>query len=198
MIKPCTAEYMIADTRGLRMRKSWYPRVVAEAFLGSTKDGEIQRAPDPVTMIDGDLPWFNNTGDDQMVFVQVIRSSRTIITTDPCTVVIHEGTSWQVGKRPSAPRPTVTQDSFGGRLQLNKAQTAPDQLAYGRLFLTVDASQTWVPIGLVPNGQALHFRYRAAVQTPGLWISPTEESPRYEAHARWGRLLAFAAPVGSA
>ena len=32
---------------------------VAEAFLESVKDGEISRSPDPVTMISGDLTWYN-------------------------------------------------------------------------------------------------------------------------------------------
>lgn len=197
MIKPCTAEYMVSDTTSTRMRKSWYPRVVAEQFLESTKDGDIERAPDPVTMIDGKLAWFNNTGDDQMVSVMVHRSSRGIVTTDPCTVVIQDAWSWQVGKQPQAPRPTIVQDSFGGRLQVNKAATEPDDLKYGRFFLDCDASQAWVSIGLVKDQEALQFWYLSSVQTPGVFISPTKFDPRWEARARWTRLQAFAAPVGS-
>lgn len=198
VLKPCTGEYMISDTRSLRMRSSWYPRIVAEAFLESTKDGDIERAPDPVTMIDGDLPWFNSTGDDQMLYVLVRRASRTVVSTDPCTVVIHDAWSVDVGERPSAPRPTIVQDSFGGRLQLNKASTAPEDLVYGRFFLDCDASQTWVRVGVVADQEAMHFRFITSVQTPGVWIAPTETDPRYEAYARWARLQAFAAPVGSA
>ena len=197
MIKPCTAENMIADQRGLRMSKSWYPRLVSEAFLGSTKDGEIQRAPDPVPMIEGDVPWFNNTGAPQQVFVQVNRAARRIVAMDPVTVVMHDTWSWQVGKAPSAPRPTIAQDSFGGRLQLNKSSTEPKALKYGMLFLDTDTSHAWVPVGVVEHREALHFRFMTSVQTPGTFIAPTEREPRYEAYARWARLRVFAAPVGS-
>lgn len=201
MIKPCTSEYMTADTSGIRMRKSWYPRIVAESYLGETKDGDIEEAPDAVTMIEGDLPWFNNTNDDQVVAVMVHRAPRSIVTTDPCTVVLHDAWSFQVGINPSAEYPSIAQDAFGGRLQCNKASTAADSLAYGRFFLDSDDSQTWVPVGIVPVGQALHFRYLCGVQTPGLWIEPTNTSdgpqPRYEAYARWARLQAWALPVGS-
>ncbi|UYL88141.1 hypothetical protein SEA_EVAA_30 [Gordonia phage Evaa] len=193
-LKVCTSEYMISDSNGLGLRRGWFPRVVAEAFLGSTKDGEVQRSPDPVTMIEGDLTWFNNSPDPQHVAVLVHRAPRSITTSNPNTVVIHDAWSFDVGESPNASVPTISQDTFGGRLQVDRANVEGGELAFGRMFLDGDDSQTYVSIGLVEPLTAMHFRYRASVQTPGVWTTP-EESPRFEAHARWTRLIALASPT---
>ncbi|QGH80041.1 hypothetical protein SEA_NHAGOS_30 [Gordonia phage NHagos] len=196
-LKVCTAEYMISDTNGLGMSRAWFPRVVVEAFLGSTKDGEIQRAPDPVIMIEGDLSWFNNSADDQVVAVQVHRAPRSVTTTNPNTVVLHDAWSYDIGVSPTADAPSVMQDAFGGRLQVDRASVAADDLQFGRLFIDGDDCQTYVAVGTVPSMQALHFRYLCAVQTPGTWTTPAENG-RFEAQARWARLVALASPVGAA
>lgn len=196
-LKILTAEHMISDTTGLGLRKTWFPRVVAEQFLESTKDGKITISPDPVTMIDGDLTWFNNSPDAQMVWVQVHRAPRSIIAQSPATVVIHDAWSFRIGKSPSADFPSVIADTFGGRLQIDRSSVAKDQLQYGRYFLNGDDSQAWVNLGEVPAKQSFHFRYLAAVQTPGIWTSPSEFEPRWEANALWTRLVAMAWPVGA-
>ena len=197
-VKLCVSSSMLSTVAGLGMRRNWYPRVVAEAFLESTKDGEINRAPDPVTMIDGDLTWYNASEAAQNVFVQVQRAPRSIVTQSPGTVVIHDAWSWAVSESPSADYPSVTQDAFGGRAQVDRPEVAADKLKYGRLFFDSDASQTWVPLGVVEAKESLHFRYLAAVQTPGTWTTPSEFEPRWEAYARWARLMAWASPVGAA
>lgn len=195
-VKLCTAEFMTSTVRGLGMSRHWFPRVVAEAFLESSKDGEIKRSPDPVTMIDGDLSWFNNNPDPQVVYVQVIRAPRSIVSQSPGTVVIHDAWSFAVGQSPSADYPSVIQDTFGGRLQFDRPAAAAADLRYCRQFFDGDSTQAWVTIGEVAPQESLHFRYLAAVQTPGVWTTPTEFDARSEAHARWARLLAFATPVG--
>lgn len=197
-LKVCTSEYMICDTNGLGLRRNWFPRVVDEQFLESSKDGEIKLSPDPVTLIDGDLTWFNNSRGDQHAWVCVHRAPRSIIAQNPSTVVIHDAWSWQVGEDPSADYPSVIADTFGGRLQVDRAAVAKDALKFGRFFFDGDDSQVWVDLGVVRARQSLHFRYLAAVQTPGVWTSPSEFEPRWEANARWARLIAFAAPVGAA
>ncbi|AKY02748.1 hypothetical protein AVV09_gp35 [Mycobacterium phage BrownCNA] len=196
-LKICTAEYMISDVRGIGVRQTWLPHVVAEQFLESTKDGEIKLAPDPVTMIDGDLTWFNNSPDPVRVMVMVHRAPRSIVAQNPATVVIHDAWSHQVGKSPSADYPSVIQDTFGGRLQVDRASVAKDLLQFGRFFLDGDDSQTYVDLGVVPAKQSFHFRYLAAVQTPGVWTQPSEFDPRWEAYARWTRLVAIGSPVGA-
>lgn len=197
MIKVCVSDYMLATPGGVGMRRNWFPRIVSERFLTSSKDGEIKRCPDPVTMIEGDLTWFNNSPDDQEVVVQVLRAPRTVVAQSPTTVVIHDAWSHAVGVDPTADYPSVMQDTMGGRMQVDRPETVAEDLKYCRFFLDEDSSQEWVPIGVVPSMQLLHFRYLAAVQTPGVWTTPTEFEPSWEAHARWARLLAFATPVGS-
>ncbi|QNL30157.1 hypothetical protein SEA_MARIOKART_30 [Gordonia phage Mariokart] len=206
-LKICTAEYMLSDTNGVGMRRGWFPRVVAEAFLESTKDGDVSRAPDPVPMITGDLAWFNNSPDPQELAVQVHRAPRSITTTSPNTVVIQDAWTYAVGVSPTADPPTVMQDTTGGRLQLDRAYVAGADLIFGRLFLDTDDSQTLVPIGVVPSMQSMHFRYVASVQTPGTWTTQGGDAAvgaatggsegRHEAQARWTRLLAIASPVGA-
>lgn len=197
MIKTCVAEYMLATPGAVGMRRNWFPRIVAERFLASSRDGEMKRSPDPVTAIDGDLTWFNNSPDPQDVFVQVLRAPRSIVAQNPSTVVIHDAWSWAVGEDPTADYPSVMQDTVGGRMQIDRASVAPADVKFGRFFYDFDTSQEWVPVGIVPSMQLLHFRYLCAFQTPGVWTAPTEFSPRWEASARWTRLLAFATPVGS-
>lgn len=197
-IKVCTSEYMLSTVNGLDMRRNWFPSIVAERFLQSKKDGQISRSPDPVTMIDGDLTYFNNTPDPVYITVQVIRAPRSIVAQNPGTVVIHDAWSWAVGKSPTADFPSVIQDSFGGRGQMDRPENAADKLLFGRFFADGDSSQAWVNVGQLDAQDSLHFRYLAAVQTPGVWTTPSEFEPRWEAQARWTRLLAFAMPIGSA
>ena len=197
-LKIATSEYMISDVNGIGMRLGWFPRVVAEAFLEATKDGEIKRSPDPVTTISGDLSWFNNSPDDAVLTVLVHRAPRSIVAQSPATVIIMDAWTFAVGANPQADYPSVNQDNTGGKLQLDRSSVAAADLAYGRFFLDSDASQVWVPIGTVPSMQTMHFRYLAAVQTPGVWTSPSEFEPRWEAETRWTRLIAFSVPVGSA
>ncbi|OMB79297.1 DUF7172 family protein [Mycolicibacterium conceptionense] len=196
-IKVCTSEYMLSTVDGLDMRRAWFPRVVAEAFLESTKDGTISRAPDPVTMIDGDVTWFNNSPDPQVVALQVTRAPRTIVAQNPGTVVIHDAWSAAKGVSPVADYPSVTQDAFGGRAQIDRPEASAENLLFGRLFLDGDSTQAMVPIGVLPPKHSMHFRYVCSVQTPGTWTSPSEFESRMEAHARWTRLVALASPVGA-
>ncbi|MHC9292069.1 DUF7172 family protein [Mycobacterium sp. LTG2003] len=197
-IKPCTLEYMLATVDGLDMRRNWFPRVVAERFLESTKDGTITRAPDPVVMIDGDVTWFNNSPDPQVLAVQVIRAPRTIVAQNPSTVVIHDAWSSAKGVSPVADYPSIVQDAFGGRAQIDRPEASAEALKFGRLFVDGDTTQALVPIGELEPQHSVHFRYVCSVQTPGTWTSPSEFEPRWEAHARWARLLLLAWPVGSA
>lgn len=196
MIRPCTSEFLLATADSLALRKTWFPRVVAEAFLKSTKDGEIKRSPDPVTMISGDLTWYNETPDRQAIVIQVNRAPRSIVAQSPSTVVIHDAWSYDIGASPSAVEPTVVQDAFGGKCQVDRDSVAPDQLIYGRVFYDQDATQSWVNLGLVEPGQAFHFRYLAACQTPGVWTEADSDNfqSRWEADARFTRLVAFAMP----
>jgi len=196
-LKICTAEYLISDANGLGVARTWLPRVVKQQFLESTKDGEIKLSPDPVTMIDGDLTWFNNSRDFQHVWVMVHRAPRSIVAQSPATVVIHDAWSHRIGETPIADYPSVIQDTFGGRLQIDRASTGRADMQYGRYFLDGDDSQVYVDVGIVPPMQSFHFRYIAAVQTPNIWIAPSEFEPRWEAHARWTRLIGFASPTGA-
>jgi hypothetical protein len=194
-LKIRTAEYMLSDSSGTGFKYSWFPRVVVEAFLGSTKDGDIKISPDPVTQIIGDIAWNNADDAPQHVWVSVHRAPRSIVAQSPATVVIHDAWSFQVAEAPFADYPSVIQDTFGGRMAIDRPSAAAKDLLYGRYFLDGDDSLTYVDIGDVPPGWSFHFRYLAAVQTPGVWTTPSEFDPRWEANARWVRLQALAVPV---
>lgn len=194
-IKVCTSEHVISTTAGMAMRRTWFPSYLKGAYLLSTKDGEIQRSPDPVTMIEGDLAFYNNSPAALDVWVTVQRAPRSIVTTQPGTVILQEAYTFDVGIDPSAEEPSVFRDAFGGKMQTDKAATSGKDLKYGRYFLDDLDSLVKVPCGTVPAEQGLHFRYICAVQTPGVWTTPTEEPPRYEANARYVRLFADSLPV---
>jgi hypothetical protein len=195
-LKLCTSDYLISDSRGFGMRKNYFPRIVTEAFLESTIDGEIQRAPDPVTMIDGDLTWHNNTPDVQVLAMQIHRGPRTIVSQSPSTVVIHDAWSKADGVNPQADFPSIMQNMTGARLQADRQSVAREEVIYARIFMDYDEYTTWEPLGELAAGHSLHFRYLAAVQTPGVWTLPSEFEPRWEAHARWTRLRLYGFPKG--
>lgn len=194
-VKPCVSGFMVSTVQGVDMARHWFPRKIKEVMLVSTKDGEIQRAPDPVTMIEGDLTWYNSTDESQRVTVNLLRAPRTIVAQNPVTVVIHDAISWQVAEFPVADYPSVMQDSFGGRLQIDRPEVAADKLQFGRLFFDADSSQAVFDLGEVSAGESFHFRYVCSVQTPGTWTTPSEFEPRWEAFARWARLTAYAEPL---
>ncbi|WNA13581.1 hypothetical protein SEA_PHAYETA_38 [Mycobacterium phage Phayeta] len=196
-IKICTSEHMLSTVNGLDMRRNWFPRIAAERFLKSEKDGEIKSSPDPVTMIDGDLTWFNNSDEAQVIAVQVKRAPRTVVAQSPSTVLITDAWTFDLGKNPSADQPTTYQDTFGGKMQIDRPEARAEDLKFGRLFYDSDSSQAWVPCGVLEPYESIHFRYLAAVYTPGVWTTPTEFEPRWEAFAYWARLLCYASPVGS-
>lgn len=194
-LKVCTLEYMLSTVDGFGMARHWFPRIAAEAFLESVKDGEIKRAPDPVTMIDGSLTYYNGTDDPQNLLMQIVRSPRTIVAQSPGTVVINDAWSWDKGISPNADYPSITHDSCGGKLQVDRPSAAPDDLLYGRFFEDIEGTQAWANTGVLKPGDTLHFRYLATVQTPGIWTTPTQFEPRWEAYARWTRLLCLATPI---
>lgn len=193
-IRLLTSEHILSTVDGIGMRRNWAPRVVAEAFLESTKDGEIERAPDPVTMMSGTLTWFNNSQTAQAVEVTVHRAPRSIVSTSPVTVCILDAWTHQVGVSPQADYPSLERDQFGGKMQLDRPEIVAADLLFGRLFGDQDDCQTRVDVGRVPAMQSMHFRYLCAVQTPGLWTKPSEFDVRYEAWSRWTRLVAMAWP----
>lgn len=186
---------MISTSDGTGVAQTWLPRKVAEQFLESAKDGPIKLSPDPVTMISGDLSWYNHDSDRQNIVVTLHRSARTIVAQSPATVIITDATSSRIGVDPQADFPSVIADTFGGRLQIDRASAAAADLQYARYILEGDDSTLYVPVGIVPPGQAFHFRYLAAVQTPNVWTEPTEFTPKWEANARWTRLVALASPA---
>ena len=194
-MKVCVGPHMMSTVNGTGPAKTWYPQVIKEAFLGSQKDGKIERSPDPVTMIDGELLVTNNNAAPIYVQMLLHRAPRSIVSTNPVTVVIHDAYSWAVGENPQAEYPSVGLDTFGGKLQTDKASTSPDDLDYGVYFLDIDDTQTYIDIGQMDPGDVLHFRYIAAVQTPGVWTEPSDTTPRYEAYAYWARLQCLAVPA---
>ena len=95
----------------------------------------------------------------------------------------------------------MTADAFGGRLQVDRQSVDPNKLRFGRFFFDGDGFQTVQEVGIVRPGESFHFRYMASVQTPGSWVQPGTDvdfEAKWEANARWARLVALGSPVGSA
>lgn len=191
-LKLCTAEYMISDSNGLGFSKSWFPRLVRERFAASTQDGVVDRAPDPIPFIDTDLIWTNTTEEAQHLIMSVHKASRSIVSSNPNTVVLDDAYAWDVGESPSAPRPSSTRNGNGARVKITRA-TSSAAPAFGRFFRDWPDVVAYEEIGQIDPGDSVHFRYMCLFSTPGEWRAATQ--PRHEAFARWVRLRLWAAPM---
>ncbi len=190
-LKVCTSEAMLSTDRGLEFTSAWLPRLVAERFVGSVKDGTVDRAPDPLPFIGADFSWTNTTDLSQHLYVGIHRASRSFVTTNPNAVVIDDAVSWDIGESPSAPRPSTTNlNGIGGKIQMTRPSNAKVQFGY--LFGDRDDYIFNVEVGHVIPGDTLHFRYACLYSTPGTWR--VSDDPRYEAFCRWVRLRCWAAP----
>lgn len=189
-VKICAAEWMISDTGRLGLAPGWFPRVVAERMTVSGRDGVVDRAPDPVPFIDAEMTWQNTTKSPQHVFVAVHTASRTIITSNPNTLVLDDAVSFDVAVNPKASTPVAVASGVGARLKLNRGNQA---LTFGRYFADYEDNTMNVHVGKVEPGEAVQFRYRCLFSTPGEWRAAL--NPRYEAYARWARLRMFASPM---
>ena len=186
----CTAEYLISDSRGLRLAEPWLPRVVGERFAASTRDGAVDRAPDQIPFIETDLIWTNRSSSDQHVMVSVHRASRSLVSSNTNTVALDDVWSHAVGVSPTAARPTGTRSGLGTRVSVTRPSVP--QVQFARIFADRDDWVSYEEIGKVPAGETVHFRYMCLFSTPGPWRTPPQ--PRHEAYARWVRLRMWASP----
>jgi hypothetical protein len=189
----CTAEWMLSGHTGVDLAPAWFPRLVAEQFIGSARDGDVDRAPDPLPFIAIDLVWTNSTDTAQHVSVAVHRSSRSIVVSNPNTIALDDATSWDVGVNPKAPRPSATRRGMGGRVQVTRPSNSSIQ--FSRLFADRDDGVFYEHVGQVLPDETLQFRYACLYSTPGAWRVGGTEDPRHEAYARWARVRVFAAPM---
>jgi hypothetical protein len=190
-VKVCTAEWMLSDPRGMEFGREWMPRIVSERFLTSGMDGVIERTPDPLPMIEGDLVWTNSTPSDQHLIAVLLRAPRSLVTSSPNTVVMDDAVSWDVGVSPNAPLPAASRSGIGGRMKNTRATTK--KIAFGRVFMDRDDAVSYYDLGPVYPDRTAHFRYRCLLSTPGEWRTPNQN--RHEAYARWARLMFLASPM---
>lgn len=190
-LRICTAEWMISDFMGTGFSQSWLPTLALERMLVSTRDGPVDRAPDPIPFIDGDMLWSNPYDDAIHAMVSVHRASRFLLTSNPNTLVLDDVWAWDVGVSPQAPIPTGNVAGFGIRQQQNRFAQTP--MIFDRLFADIPDYISYVDIGEIDPGEAVHFRYRCLFSTPGNWRVPLQ--PRFEANARWARLRLWTAPM---
>lgn len=186
----CTGDYMLSQFSGTGMSQAWLPTMATERMLTSSRDGTVDRAPDQIPFIDGEILWTNPYDWPVHAMVTVHRASRSVLTSNPNTVVLDDVWTYDVAESPAAPLPTGTGAGIGARMQQNRTQQAT--LIFARIFLDLPDQITYVDIGEIPVGQSVHFRYRCLFSTPGAWRAPTE--PRHEAYARWTRLRLWQAP----
>jgi hypothetical protein len=186
----CSSEMMISGPRGTGFAEAWMPRIVAERFTTSTKDGNVQRAPDPVIFIDAEMSWTNATGSDQQCWLSTHRAPRTIVATNPNTYALDDAVSFDIAVSPNAPDPYATEDGIGCRASITPF--ALNQINYGRFFRGWDDNVRFQSLGVVPAGQTAHIRYRALYTTPGQWRDPNQAFQVVRAY--WVRLLLWAAP----
>lgn len=185
----CSSEAMISGPAGTGFDGGWFPRLAAERFITSTRDGDVQRAPDPIPFIQGEITW-TNTGMDQHVWLWTHRAPRVIISTNPNMYALDDALSWDVAVSPNAPEPYASQDGVGARLQVTPP--AQSQILGAKIFRAWDESMRVDDIGTVAEGETVHVRYSALFTTPGSWRVPAASGQLVRAY--WVRLKLFASP----
>ncbi|MCM6774968.1 hypothetical protein NDR87_26345 [Nocardia sp. CDC159] len=190
-LRICTSEWMISNLRGTDLAEAWLPRVAASRYATSARDGQINNAPDAVPLIDTDLIWTNTTGAWQNCHLGVHRAPRSIVTSNPNTVVLDDAVSWDIGTSPRAALPSAVGAGIGARVKTTPSQL--NQTIYSRLFNDWDDWTSLENIGAVAAGETVHVRYQCLLTTPGEWRGGT--SPLHQAHARWVRLRLLCAPL---
>jgi hypothetical protein len=189
-LKICAAENLISDSVGTGFSQSWLPTVAAERFLTSSKDGPVDRAPDQVPFIDGEILYSNPYDTSIHAMMSIHRASRFLLASNPNTLVLDDAWSWNIAVSPAAPLPSGTNAGFGIRQQQNRTSQTP--LIFCRLFADRPDYVSYADLGEIPSGESLHFRYRCLFSTPGNWRGAIQ--PRYEANARYTRLRLWTAP----
>lgn len=190
-IKICSSDWMASGYGGFDFSQAWLPRIVAERMAVSSRDGVVDRAPDPVPFIDSDLVWRNTTGSPQHIAWTIHCASRTLVTTNPNPSFLYDATSVDVGVAPQAPLPVPVGDGIATQLRVTSA--GQTQVQFGRVFADFDDQMRVIDLGNVADGHSVHVRYRCLFHTPGPWrVAP---QPKYEAYARWARLRLWASPT---
>jgi hypothetical protein len=189
-LRVCTAEFLTSTPKGMGFSPSWLPRMVVERMAASSRDGQVDRAPDGVPFIESDILWTNTTGDPVHAHVTMHRASRSLVTSNPNMVAFDDAYSFDVGLSPAAPIPASFNNGFGARLKASRSSST--SVLFGRVFRDIPDWLTNVDIGLVEPDESVHFRYRGLFSTPGHWR--TGGSSRHEMYARWTRLRLWTAP----
>ncbi|WP_280420635.1 DUF7172 family protein [Nocardia carnea] len=185
----CASEAMVSGPAGTGFAGGWMPRIVTERFITSTRDGDVQRAPDPVPFIEGEITW-TNTGAAQHVWLYTHRAPRVVISTNPNMYTLDDALSWDVAVSPNAPAPWGSQDGVGARMQVTPPAQA--QILAAREYRGWDDSIRVDEIGTVLEGETVHVRYAANYTTPGSWRVPAAAGAVVRAF--WVRLKLFSAP----
>lgn len=186
----CTSSWMSSGPAGTGFADGWIPREVAERFVTSSKDGDVNQAPDPLPFIDAELTWTNTTGCNQWVRLGTQRAPRVIVASNPNTYALDDAISWDVGLSPNAPAPYALENGIGARGQ--STPFAVNQVGYTRLFRGWDDSMRYDVIGTVKPDESVHVRYQALYTSPGQWRAPSQALQTVRAY--WVRLRLQAGP----
>jgi hypothetical protein len=186
----CSSEWLISAVTGTDLADAWMPRIVAEKFTASTKDGTVDRSPDPVPFIDTEMSWANDTGSTQKLFLATQRAPRTIVAANPNIYALDDAVSWDIAVSPNAPAPYAVNSGIG--CQGKNTPFVLNQVYYGRLFRGWDDSQTWDTLGDIADGETAHIRYNALFTTPGQWRAPSQALQVVRAY--WVHMRLWASP----
>jgi hypothetical protein len=189
-LKICTAEFMASDATGTGFTSAWLPTMATERMATSGKDGTVDRSPDQVPFIDAEILWTNSSSDPIHAMVSIHRAPRSLVTSQPNTVVLDDAWTWDIDDSPAAPTPYGTNSGVGIGL---KTRQSFEPAVYSRLFRDFPDMVSYQDLGEIPPGETLHFRYRCLFSTPGVWRAPVQ--PLHTASARWARLRLWTAPM---
>ncbi|WP_067671895.1 DUF7172 family protein [Nocardia miyunensis] len=195
----CTDRNLRITSGTLGLEKWSAPRMVLQASVASTADGAITGAgfttiPGKL-LIDASMSWTSDSPLPLMMRLQVIRSYRTIICSNPNAIQIWD--SWTTGIDQAARTPdTYSVVNSLTTLGVDIGTDNTSQPYYGRIHQDYPACSTeeWWEL---PAGSVLNIKYRAYVWTPPPWSNnASANTPLHEAWARGVKLRLWAFPTG--
>ncbi|MCM6777943.1 hypothetical protein NDR87_31405 [Nocardia sp. CDC159] len=194
----CVARDLSTDAGQLGLEPWSAPRMVSQVSASSTGDGAITGAglttqPGRL-MINAQISWVSDSPLPSMMRLQVIRSYRTIVCSNPNAVQIWDSWNYGIDRAARVPDAYNLVNSLC-TLGIDIGTDNVAQPVYGRVHqdYPVTASEEWYEL---PAGSTLNVHYRCYVWTPPPWSNnASANNPLHEAHSRGVKLRLWAFPT---
>lgn len=193
----CIDENLTLDAAGgLRLQPWSVVRPVADVRALASGDGPIapRTALPGKLLIESSLSWRNDSPLEQRLKIEVVRASRSVITSNPNAIQFRDRWTYAVDAVPSEP---VTSGIFNGQsgpsIDFSTNSVAEPNPGVLWWWSPTSCASEWV--SEVQPGETFNLRYRCYVWTPPPWNdNANKNSPTHDARANWTHIILWAYP----